>query len=111
MSKSDNSSKILNVFFNTFTVLDSCSLLGIAVSVLNLQKCSCFLYNTKEIRHGKAKKRKHEKKYRNYKRKKPHDLSSKIKVSKVSEGTVRYYFLVTSSQADLNCDVKPGNSV
>lgn len=108
LSKSDNLSKILNVFLNTCTVLDSCSLLGISVSVLNLQKCSCFLYNTMEIDRGKAE-RENVRKSRETIRGK--SLSSKIKVSKVSEGTVRYCFLVMSSQADLNCDVKPGNSV
>jgi len=32
-------------------------------------------------------------------------------ITKVSKRTVKYCFLVPSSQADLNCDVKPGNSV
>lgn len=87
--------------------------MGIAVAVLNLQKCSCLPYSPEEISRGKAGSQNMRKKYRNYKRekKKTHDLSSKMKVSDVSAGTVRYCFLVMSSQADLNCDVKPGNSV
>lgn len=45
------------------------------------------------------------------KKSKKHMTSVLKPICKVSEGTVRYCFLAMSSQADLNCDVKPGNSV
>jgi len=40
---------------------------------------------------------------------KPHDLSTKNPSAKLARGQLDIA-LVMSSQADLNCDVKPGNS-